>query len=94
MATESKIKQGARVLIRTYSAGVHFGTLEERTGKEVRLSNSRRLWNWNGALSLSEVAMKGVELNNSKIAVTVDEIILPEAIEIIPISEQSNIYSI
>lgn len=79
------------VLIRTRSAGVHFGTLLNKDGQEVHLKNARRLWSWNGALSLSEVAMKGVTLSSSKISVPVDEIILPEAIEIIPISNKSNL---
>lgn len=79
------------VLIRTTSAGVHFGTLVSRSGQEVHLKNARRLWSWNGALSLSEVAMNGVEIKNSKISVPVDEIILTTAIEIIPISKNSNL---
>jgi len=69
---ESKIKKGARVLIRANSAGVHFGTLEERNGQEVRLSNARRLWSWRGALSLSEIASKGVDIPNSKISEVVE----------------------
>lgn len=73
---------GQKVLIRTRSAGVHFGELVSRTGQEVHLKNARRLWSWNGALSLSEVSVKGVDLEKSKISVAVDEIILPEAIEI------------
>jgi hypothetical protein len=83
--------KGKFVLIRTYSAGVHFGTLIERSGQEVRLKNARRLWSWNGALSLSEVAAKGIDLKNSKVSVPVDEIILTQAVEIIPISENSNL---
>lgn len=83
---------GKFVLIRTFSAGVHYGFLEEKDGKEVRLSNARRIWSWSGALSLSEIAMKGLDLNKSVISVPVDEIILTEAIEIIPISKNSNIY--
>lgn len=83
--------KGSFVLIRSYSAGVHFGTLESRKGKEVHLKNARRLWNWNGALSLSEVAMKGVDIKNSKISVPVDEIIITEAVEIIPINKNSNL---
>ncbi len=75
------------VLIRTYSAGVHFGTLESRDGKEVVLSNARRLYQWSGACSLSQVAVDGVDLLNSKISVIVPEITLTEAIEIIPMSE-------
>lgn len=79
------------VLIRTYSAGVHFGTLLEHNGQEVHLKNARRLWSWNGALSLSEVASKGVDIKNSKISVPVDEIILTQAVEIIPINQNSNL---
>jgi hypothetical protein len=42
---------------------VHFGVLEEWDGnKMVRLSNARRLWSWSGALSLSEIAMKGIDI--------------------------------
>ena len=74
-------------LIRTYSAGVHFGTLDSRDGKEVVLSNARRLYQWSGACSLSQVAMDGVDLANSKISVIVPKITLTEAIEIIPMSE-------
>lgn len=83
--------KGKFVLIRTYSAGVHFGTLEEMDGQIVRLSNARRLWSWSGALSLSEVAMDGVNISGSKISVPVDEIILTQAIEIIPVSQKSNL---
>ena len=83
--------KGKFVLIRTYSAGVHFGTLEKKEGQEVTLSNARRLWSWSGALSLSEVAMKGVDIKNSKISVPVDEIILTQAIEIIKVSKMSNL---
>lgn len=85
------MKKGTFVLIRTYSAGVHFGTLVEKNGQEVHLSNARRLWSWQGALSLSEVAMKGIDVKNSKISVPVDEIILTQAIEIIPVNKLSNL---
>lgn len=85
------MQKGTFVLIRTYSAGVHFGTLEEIDGQNVRLSNARRLWSWNGALSLSEVAMTGVDIKNSKISVPVDEIILTQAVEVIKVSKKSNL---
>lgn len=57
-----------KVLIRTYSAGVHYGTLVEKEsthdGIHVVLENSRRLWKWAGANSLSELATIGT--SNSK----------------------------
>jgi hypothetical protein len=85
------MKKGTFVLIRTYSAGVHFGTLLSHKGQEVHLSNARRLWSWNGALSLSEVAANGIKLSESKVSVPVEEIILTQAVEIIPISKTSNL---
>lgn len=75
------------VIVRTYSAGVHIGTFKERNGKEVTLANARRLWSWAGAFTLSAVATKGVDRVNSRISVAVPEILLTEAIEIIPVSK-------
>ena len=80
---------GPIVLVRTYSAGVHFGTLKSRDGKDVVLTNARRLWQWSGACSLSQVAIDGVELSGSKISILVPEITLTEAIELIPMSSKA-----
>ena len=79
---------GQQVIVRTYSAGVHFGTLLHHSGKEVVLTGARRLWYWQGAFTLSAVAMEGVK-KTSKISVAVPEILLTEAIEIIPCSEKA-----
>lgn len=38
-----------QVIIRGDRSGVFFGTLENRNGREVKLSNCRRLWYWDGA---------------------------------------------
>jgi hypothetical protein len=91
-------KKGDFVLLRTFSSGIHFGFLEEKSITAgffvVCLSRAKRLWNWTGALSLSEVAMIGPQISGSKIAVTVDEIELPNVIEIIPISSKSTLNSL
>lgn len=79
---------GQKVIVRTYSAGVHIGVLEAKAGKEVRLSNAHRVWYWKGAFTLSEIATKGVG-KGSKIGVAVPLIELNEAIEIIPISDDA-----
>ncbi len=81
---------GDFVLIRTNFAGIHFGTLFNRDGMEITLTSARRLWSWEGALSLSEVAMNGIDIKKSKISVSVDAIIIT-AIEIISISKKSNL---
>jgi ferredoxin-fold anticodon binding domain-containing protein len=80
---------GKHVLVRTYSAGVHFGVLEMKEGKEVILNNARRIWRWFGANTLNEIAINGVDQKQSKISVPVPEILLTEAIEIIPMSDES-----
>lgn len=78
---------GKEVIIRTYSAGVHFGTLVSANGREVCLRNARRLWSWTGAFTLNTVAMEGVK--SAKMPMPVTEIYLTEAIEIIPCSEKA-----
>jgi hypothetical protein len=75
------------VVVRTYSAGVHFGTLESRAGQEVVLSDARRLWRWNGANTLNEVATKGVDVKNSKVSESAPLIELTQAIEVIHTSD-------
>jgi hypothetical protein len=78
------------VIIRTYSAGVHFGIIERREGKEVELRDARRIWYWEGAASLSQMAVNGVSKPKScKFSVITPVIILTEAIEIIPCTEQA-----
>lgn len=79
---------GRPVLVRTYSAGVHFGTLASRDGREVVLRDARRIWSWVGANTLSEISLRGVG-DGSKISDPVPEIVLTEAIEVIPLAEKA-----
>ena len=72
------------VIARTYSAGVHCGTLVSQKGKEVVLKNARRIWQWNGAFTLREVSQRGI--SGGRVSCTVPAIVLTEAIEVIPCS--------
>ena len=78
---------GQEVIIRTYSAGVWFGRLEQKEGKEVILTEARRMWRWwcKESISLSGVVRHGINQDKSRIAGAIDSIWL-EAIEIMPIS--------
>ena len=81
------MKKGDYVLVRTYSAGVFTGTLESMKGKEVVLKNARRIHYWDGAASLSELAMRGVSKpQNCRFPVEVSEVTLTEAIEILAVT--------
>lgn len=78
------------VIVRTQSAGVFAGTLVKKEGKEVVLSAARRLWYWDGAASLSQLAMEGVSKpQNCKFPCEVDKVILLEAIEILDCTEMA-----
>ena len=48
------------VIVRGHSSGVFAGELVRRAGVEVELRGCRRLWYWEGAASLSELAVAGV----------------------------------
>ncbi|MCP4567355.1 MAG: hypothetical protein GY841_07235 [FCB group bacterium] len=79
-------------IVRTYSAGVFAGYLKSRIGKEVVVLQARRLWRWAGAASLSQLAMEGVSKPaECKFPTEVDEVLLTEAIEIIPCTEAARI---
>lgn len=76
------------VVVRTYSAGVHVGELADRREKEVDLVNARRIWRWNGANTLHEIANHGVDAKTSKVSEPVTAITLTEAVEIITCTEE------
>lgn len=72
------------VIVRTYSAGVFSGFIESRNGQEVVMRNARRIWYWDGAASLSQMAVEGVKKpENCKFAMAVDRVELLQAIEIL-----------
>lgn len=82
--------QSRYVIVRTYSAGVFAGTLVSRDGKEVVLSNARRLWYWAGAASLSQLAQSGTSKpSNCKFPEPVDRVELTEAIEILSVTPEA-----
>ena len=81
---------GKKVIVRADRAGVFFGTLSEKNGTEVELTNCRRIWYWSGAASISELAVNGVACPNCcKFSIEVQEITITGVIEIIPCTEES-----
>ena len=75
-------------VIRCKDAGVFFGHIKSRNGGEAVLTDVRRLWYWDGAASLSQMAMEGVSKPNAcKFSVAVTEMTVLGVIEIIPCTE-------
>lgn len=78
------------VLVRTYSAGVFAGELESKNGRAVTLVNARRIWYWEGAASLSQLAMEGTsKIENCKFPCEVTRVELLEVIEILDVTEKA-----
>lgn len=75
-------------IIRGEHSGVFFGEVISRRGREVEIGNCRRLWYWDGAASLSQIANEGVKRpENCKFTVAVDRITVLDAIEILACTE-------
>lgn len=79
------VKDGMKyVIVRTYSAGVFAGFLESRVGQEVVMRQARRIFYWDGAASLSQLAINGTtKPQNCKFPEAVDRVELLQAIEIL-----------
>ncbi len=78
------------VIVRTYSAGVFAGYLKNKVGKEGVVLKARRLWYWDGAASLSQLAMEGVSKpENCKFPCEVDRIELTEIIEVLECTKKA-----
>lgn len=81
---------GKYVVVRSNRAGVFAGILVEKEGAEVALRDCRRLWYWNGAASISQIANDGVKRpKDCKFSQAVDYICIIDAIEIIPTSRNA-----
>jgi len=75
-------------IVRADRTGVHAGYVESRNGREVVVRKSRRLWYWDGAASLSQLAMEGVKKpENCKFPCEVDRVEILDVIEIIDCTE-------
>lgn len=79
---------GKECVVRTYASGVHFGTVVAQSGRQVEIKDARRLWKWHAktGISLSEVALDGIDASKSRICATVPSITITDALELIPAS--------
>lgn len=84
------MKKKRYVIVRSELAGVFAGTLESRNGREVVLSRARRIWFWDGASSLSQLAIDGTSKPlNCKFPCEVESVELLLAFEILDVSEKA-----
>lgn len=77
-------------IVRCYGAGVFFARVESLEGQTAQLRDARRLWYWDGAASISQLATEGTKApGKCKFTVAVPQMTVLQVIEIIPCSEQA-----
>ena len=76
------------VIVRGNRSGVFFGELKERNGQEVELLNARKLWYWDGAAAVEQIAKDGVKNPGAcKFTVSVESMIITDAIQVLPCTD-------
>lgn len=79
----------SRKIVRSRSAGVFFGEVDV-IGDTATIKNARRLWYWDGAATLSQLAVDGVSKpQNCKFPIAVSEIVVFEVIEILDVTAKA-----
>ena len=74
-----------KVLVRSYDAGVYFGTLTKVEGETVRMENVRNIWHWTGATCLSQIANVGI--SGDKVSPVVEMMVINRVCQILLLSE-------
>ena len=72
------------VVVRSNMAGVYCGTLKNKNGTEVVLANARKIYSWQGAYTVEDIAVKGLNAEASQITVSVKEIIIDDVCQVLP----------
>ena len=71
-----------RVIARIERAGVFHGTLDYIDNEIVRLKDARRIYYWNGALSVTDIAAKGITGGKVTFPVTTVEFMSDKIVEL------------
>lgn len=78
------------VIVRGDRSGVFFGVLVKREGQVVTLKNARKLFYWEGAAAVEQIAVDGVaKPSHCQFTVTVDEIMVLDTTQILPCTDKA-----
>ena len=79
-----------KYIIRCDRAGVFFGEVKERSGQEATLANVRKIWYWEGACAVEELAVNGTAApGKCKLTVTVPEMVVTGVIQVVPCTDKA-----
>lgn len=75
-------------IVRAEKAGVFFGKIKERKGDEVTMTDVRKIWEWQGACAVEQIAVDGVS-EKSRLTLTVREMVVLGVCQIISCTEKA-----
>lgn len=79
-----------KYIVRCNRAGVFYGEIKKQDGDTVTMANVRKVWYWDGACAVEELAVNGTTMpDECKFTVKVDEMTVMQAIQIIPCTEKA-----
>ena len=81
---------GKKIIARIDRAGVFHGTLDHIDNEIMRLKDARRIYYWNGALSVTDIAAKGITGGKVTIPVTTVEFMSDNVVELNECSEEAS----
>lgn len=83
-------KNNQMYVVRCAQAGVFFGQIKERNGDEVTMINARKLWYWDGACAVEQLAVDGTKKpDDCKFTVTVSEMVVTGAIQVLACTDKA-----
>ena len=83
-------KNNQMYVVRCAQAGVFFGQITERNGDEVTMINVRKLWQWDGACAVEQLAVNGTSNpGGCKFTVMVSEMVLTGVIQILACTDKA-----
>ena len=83
-------KNNQYYIVRSARAGVFFGKIKEKSPESVIMTDVRKLWYWNGAAAVEQIALDGVSKpENCKFTVTVPAMEIMEPVQVIPCTSKA-----
>lgn len=81
---------GKKYLVRCDRSGVFYGTLVEVEGQRAKIQDARKIYYWDGANCLEQLAVEGTKKpDKCKFTVVVNEIEVFDLIQLLPCTEQA-----
>jgi hypothetical protein len=77
-------------IVRATNAGVFFGKITDRKNDEVTMADVRKLWRWDGACAVEQLALEGTKKpDGCNFTVSVPSLVVLGVNQVIPCSEEA-----